>query len=83
MTPQIDETSIRQAAYFLWLNDGQPMGGDQDYWLRAEAELSKPAAPKKKAAPRKPAARKAAPKAGKPATAAKPRARKTKAAAKA
>jgi hypothetical protein len=81
MTPQFDEAAIRQAAYFLWLNEGQPMGSEQEFWFRAEAELNTPA-PKKKSSPRKPATRKAAPKAEKTTSAAKPRARKAKATAK-
>ncbi|WYK06972.1 DUF2934 domain-containing protein [Cereibacter sphaeroides f. sp. denitrificans] len=33
------EARIRQRAYELWEAEGQPAGRDQDYWLRAEAEL--------------------------------------------
>lgn len=68
----IDEAQIREAAYYFWLEDGQPDGMDQAHWLKAIDALT-PAKPK-----RKPAARKTAPKA-KPA--AKPAA-KAKSAAK-
>jgi hypothetical protein len=76
---KIDEAKIRQAAYDIWLAEGQPEGRDQAHWLQAvEALNAAPnAAPTKPKAPRKTAA-KAAPKAGakaeaKPKAAPKPR----------
>ncbi|AVW91267.1 DUF2934 domain-containing protein [Celeribacter baekdonensis] len=68
MTQQTQtDDHIRDAAYFLWLKDGQPEGRDQEHWLAAQAELTvetvvetpKPKAPRKKAAA-KPRAAKAA-----------------------
>ncbi|WGW03237.1 DUF2934 domain-containing protein [Tropicibacter oceani] len=79
-TPQIDDAQIAEAAFYLWLEEGQPEGREQDHWFRAAQALSTPAKPRKpraKAAA-KPAAKKAAPKAkaeAKPKTT-KPRARK-------
>ena len=29
------EQSVRDTAYFLWENDGQPEGREQEYWFRA------------------------------------------------
>ena len=56
-----DDTKIAEAAYFLWLDEGQPEGRDRDHWLQAAATLT-PAAPVK--APRaKPAKKAATPKA--------------------
>ena len=74
---KVPDDHIREAAYHMWKKEGEPHGQDQDYWLRAEAELSGPA-------PRKAAAKKAAtPKAtgtakaaAKPAAAKKPAAKK-------
>jgi len=63
--PKATEDQIREAAYHKWLQDGAPHGKDQDYWLKAEAELG--GAPAKKApakmvpaktAAKKPAAKK-------------------------
>ncbi|MFZ7089595.1 DUF2934 domain-containing protein [Primorskyibacter sp. 2E233] len=76
-TPQIDEAKIAEAAFFLWLDEGQPEGRDADHWFRATQALSAPAKtrkPRAKAAAQ-PAAKKAAPKA-KAATEAKPKAAK-------
>ena len=33
------EDQIRQRAYELYLEEGQQEGRDQEYWLRAEAEI--------------------------------------------
>jgi hypothetical protein len=33
-----DEASIRERAYFLWLEEAQPDGRDVDHWLQACAE---------------------------------------------
>ncbi len=48
-TPTLDEAQIREAAYLLWLDEGQPMGRDQEHWLKAIDALS-PAKPKAKPA---------------------------------
>lgn len=58
--PTPDDARIREAAYLLWLDEGQPQGRDQEHWLRAIDALT-PAAPKKAArkAPAKPRAPKA------------------------
>jgi len=74
----VTQDQIREAAYQLWLDAGEPSGMEQDFWFRAEAALTaaKPTAAKAKAAPRKAAA--------KPATKAKAKApAKRKPAAKA
>ena len=57
----IKENQIRDAAYFIWLEEGQPQGRDAEHWQKAVEALT-PAAPKKKAAkaPAKPRAAKAA-----------------------
>ena len=57
--PAIDR--IREIAYQLWLEAGQPHGDDAAHWFAAEAlavgEIAnEPAPAKKKAAPRKKAA---------------------------
>ena len=67
----IDESAIREAAYQLWLDAGQPHGQDEAHWLQA-IEALKASKPKKKTT------RKAA---AKPKTA-KTAATKSKAAAK-
>ena len=33
------EREIATVAYLLWLDDGCPVGSDQEYWFRAEAML--------------------------------------------
>ena len=74
MTQTVTEIQVREAAYYLWLEDGKPEGRDEEHWLKAVDALNQPrpkAKPKRKAAA-KPAA-KAAPKAK---TAKKARARK-------
>ena len=40
-TPQ--DNDIRDRAYALWVSDGSPEGKDQEYWYRAERELSEEA----------------------------------------
>ncbi len=76
-TTNFNESAVREAAYFLWLNDGQPQGQDQDHWLQVMEQMTaKPAKKKAAAKPRKAAAKTAT--AAKPkATARKPAARKT------
>lgn len=90
-----ETTAIAEAAFYLWLAEGQPHGRDQEFWLRAEKTLSeaiaKPKArrapAKKAAAPKKAAAKasaaKAADKAPAKAAAKKPAAKKTAAKTKA
>ncbi len=68
--PALDEQKIRETAYLLWLDEGQPDGRDQEHWLKAIDALS-PAQPKKRT--RKAPAKK---------TAAKSAAAKTKATSK-
>ena len=78
MTPTVTESQVREAAYYLWLDDGQPEGHDEEHWLKAVDALNKPqpkAKPKRRAAA-KPAA-KAAPKAKTTNKARAPRAAKT------
>lgn len=57
-----DDAAVREAAYFLWLKNGQPQGQDQDHWLQAMADLTAQNAKEAKAPakPRKTAAKKAA-----------------------
>lgn len=80
---KIDEAQIRETAYLIWLDEGQPDGRDQEHWLKAVDALS-PAKPKAKAT-RKPAATtatakaKAAPKAKAKAAPAAKKPRATKA----
>ena len=74
------DAEIAEAAYHLWREEGEPHGNDQEFWYRAEAELTTPKTRKKPAA-KKPAA-KAAGTAKKPA-AKKPAAAKAKAPARA
>ncbi len=33
---------IRARAYEIWLQHGRPAGRDEEFWLKAEAELSEP-----------------------------------------
>lgn len=70
--PAFDETKIREAAYAIWLAEGQPEGRDEVHWQQAIDALTAAASPK---AARKPkAAPKSAPKAeANPKAAAKPR----------
>ena len=35
-----DTTAIAEAAFYLWLEEGQPQGRDQEFWLRAEQTLN-------------------------------------------
>lgn len=49
----IDETRIREAAYFLWLDEGKPHGRDEEHWQKAVVALN-PAKATTKRAPRKP-----------------------------
>lgn len=53
----IDEAKVRETAYLMWLDEGQPEGRDMEHWLKAVDALT-PAKPKRKA-PAKPRATKA------------------------
>lgn len=74
-TKNINEEQIRETAYLFWLDDGQPVGREEEHWLRAVDALTKPS-PKAKAT-RKAAAK---PRAAKPAAkrTAKPKAKAAK-----
>ena len=80
--PVLDESAIRETAYLLWLDEGQPHGCDEAHWLKA-IDMLTPTKPVKKKAPAKAKTTKAkaakAPAKAKTAAAKKPR---TKAAAK-
>lgn len=78
--PIIDEAQIRETAYLMWLDAGQPHGADQEHWQKAIDALT-PAQPKAKRTRKAPA--KAPAKAAAKAPAKKPRATKAKAPAKA
>jgi hypothetical protein len=70
----ITEDHIREAAYYLWDNEGRPADKAEEHWYRALQALVPPAPvaacaaepgpvakrSRKSAAPRKPASRKAA-----------------------
>lgn len=72
-----NEDKIREAAYFVWLNNGCPEGADVECWLEAEAcadgecccecvcECTETKAEEKKPAKKAPAKKAAAPKAEK------------------
>lgn len=78
----IDEDKIREAAYRLWQDEGQPEGRDQDHWTQAVAALT-PQEPSAQPSPApKPARKSAAKAAPKAAKAAAPKPAKPKAAAK-
>ena len=34
------EQRIRERAYQIWINEGQPAGRDKEHWAQAEQELS-------------------------------------------
>ncbi len=36
----LDENLVRERAYALWLEDGAVVGRADDYWFKAERELS-------------------------------------------
>jgi len=38
------ESAIRERAYFLWLEDGQPLGQHEGHWHRARTEAEKASA---------------------------------------
>lgn len=70
MTPApIDEAKIRETAYLMWLDEGQPQGRDAEHWRKAINAPSAPVAKKPRKAAAKPAAK---------AKAAKPKAKAAK-----
>lgn len=74
---ELDEAKLRDAAYQLWLAEGQPEGRDQEHWHKAVESMASPEA---NAEPKAKAPRKAAPKAAaKPAAKAAAKPRKPKA----
>lgn len=83
-TAQIDENKIAEAAFFLWLNEGQPQGREEAHWHQARVSLEGELTPVK---PRRASRPKAAPKAAAAKTtaaktaAAKPKTTRAKAAA--
>ncbi len=42
----LDEARIRETAYLMWLDEGQPEGRDREHWLKAIDALT-PAQPQK------------------------------------
>ena len=36
---EVKEEHVREAAYHIWNNEGQPEGKDSEHWLRALDEL--------------------------------------------
>ncbi|WP_172841189.1 DUF2934 domain-containing protein [Rhodovulum sp. P5] len=71
-TSQIPEDHIRTAAFYLWLEEGQPEGRDLDHWEAARNRL----------ATDRPAKTASRSKAAKPKAAAKPRTARKKAVVK-
>ncbi|MEJ1990527.1 MAG: DUF2934 domain-containing protein [Maritimibacter sp.] len=51
------EEQIREAAYHMWKNEGEPEGKHEEHWHRAHDALTTPK-PKRKAAPKKAASAK-------------------------
>jgi hypothetical protein len=79
MTPApIDEAKIRETAYLMWLDEGQPQGRDEEHWRKAVDALSAPVAKKPRKAAAKPAAKAKAAKPAAKAKAAKPKAKAAK-----
>lgn len=40
MSNEEKEQRIRERAYQIWLDEGQPEGRDKDHWERAQAEMN-------------------------------------------
>jgi len=38
--PELNEHQIRECAYYLWKNAGEPEGGDWEFWEQARAKLA-------------------------------------------
>ena len=53
-TTTMNEAAIRETAYLMWLDEGQPEGRDHEHWLRAIETLKTPE-PKARKAAKKPA----------------------------
>ena len=75
---QVSDTQIAEAAFYIWLEEGQPENRAEVHWHQARTALEKPAKPKRRAAAKtKAPAKKAAPKTAKaPAKKAAPKAAK-------
>ena len=41
---QLDEQRVRERAYAIWVEEGQPSGRDVEHWLRAQGEVEQKAA---------------------------------------
>lgn len=53
---EVSETAIRERAYYLWEQNGRPMGRDAEFWARAVATIGEaPASANPEAAPPAPA----------------------------
>jgi DUF2934 family protein len=39
MNPTEDEARIRERAYKIWINEGQPEGREAEHWERAAREI--------------------------------------------
>lgn len=70
----IDEDKIREAAYRLWQDEGQPEGRDQDHWTQAVESLAQQEPPVQPGPATKSAPKAAKAAASKPAKPAKPKA---------
>ena len=76
----IEDTQIAEAAFYIWLEEGQPAGRDMDHWIKAKTTLEQAQAKPKRRAAAKPKA--AAKTAAKPKAAAKAKAPAKRASAK-
>lgn len=38
-TKQMNEDHVREAAFMIWLNEGQPEGKNEEHWHRAVAQI--------------------------------------------
>jgi hypothetical protein len=38
-TTKVNEEHVREAAYYIWYNEGQPEGKAEEHWWRALDEL--------------------------------------------
>lgn len=48
------EQRIRERAFQLWIDEGQPEGRDKEHWERAEKELGEVGEPRSEAPPLQP-----------------------------
>jgi hypothetical protein len=37
----MDEQEIREEAFLIWIEEGEPEGKDKEHWEKAKAELQK------------------------------------------